>query len=69
MEPSTSEINAAAQQNEMKEQSEDSLLSEYVQNLLEIVKEQLSQHCQETQTMEQLNRLTLNQQKKMLSEL
>ena len=39
-----------------------SLVTEYVQNLLDVVSQQLNLHVQEMRTLERLNKLTLSKQ-------
>ena len=49
--------------------TQDNLIEEYVQNLLDIVGEQLNQHRMEIETIDKLNHVTLRRQKEILSTL
>ena len=49
--------------------TQDNLIEEYVQNLLDIVGEQLNQHRMEIETIDKLNHVTLRRQKEILTTL
>ena len=49
--------------------TQDNLIEEYVNNLLDIVCEQLNQHRMEIETIDRLNHVTLRRQKEILSNL
>ena len=48
---------------------QNSLVQEYVQNLVDVVSEQISLHVLEMKTLDQLNALTLHKQRKTLASL
>lgn len=52
-----------------KTSDSDSLIKEYVQNLLDIVSEQLNQHRMEIETIDKLNHVTLRRQNEILDTL
>ena len=48
-------------------QSQASFVTEYVQNLLDVVSEQMKLHVQEMGTLDKLNNLTLRKQTEVLA--
>ena len=70
---STTQVDSAPVQQPISKQkqdtSENNLVKEYVENLLDIVSEQLNQHRMEIETIDKLNHVTLFRQKSILISL